>query len=138
MRRQLVTRSILVAVVVAIALGAYVLGSLNPAVHTSTGTAYSNGGSQSAGGSIISAEATVTVDGWSYGMDGGVIWWEDADGSWHNGGWPSCLSPLCEHQIRFGWVTVTAPGGPEMREVVWVECPRARSRGTVGWCGDRH
>ena len=43
-------------------VGAYVLGTLNPAVHVSTGTAYSNGGNQSVGGSVISAEATVPYD----------------------------------------------------------------------------
>jgi hypothetical protein len=123
-KRRLITWSIPAAVVVAIAVGAYVLGSVNPAVHVSTGTAYSNGGNQSVGGGVISAEASVTVDGWAYGMEGGVNEWQDADGGWHYGGWPSCLSTLGEHQIRFGWVSVSAPGGADgLREVVWVECP---------------
>jgi hypothetical protein len=123
-KRGRITWSILAAVMVAVALGAYVLGTLNPAVHVSTGTAYSNGGNQNVGGSVVSAEATVMADGWAYGMDGGVIEWEDAEGGWHNGGWPSCLSSLGDHQIRFGWVSVSTPGGAVgLREVVWVECP---------------
>ena len=55
------------AALVAIGVGGYVLGTLNPAVHVSTGTAYSNGGNQSVGGGVISAEASVRVDGWWYG-----------------------------------------------------------------------
>jgi hypothetical protein len=122
--RRLTAWSILAGVVVAVGLGAYVLGTLNPAVHVSTGIAYSNGGSQIVGGGVISAEATVTSDGWAYGMDGGVSEWEDAVGGWHDGGWPTCLSTLGDHQIRFGWVSVSTPGGAVgLREVVWVECP---------------
>ena len=124
MKRRLLTWSILPAVMVAVALGAYVLGTLNPTVHVSTGTAHSNGGNQSVGGLFISAEATVMADGWAYGMDGGVSEWEDAGGGWHDGGWPSCLSTFGDHQIRFGWVSVSTPGGVNgLREVVWVECP---------------
>jgi hypothetical protein len=123
-KRRLIPWSILAAVMVAVALGAFALGTLNPAVHVSTGTAYSNGGEQNVGGGVISAEATVTSDGWAYGMDGGVSEWEDTGGGWHDGGWPSCLSTLGDHQIRFGWVSVSTPGGAVgLREVVWVECP---------------
>lgn len=122
--RRLTTWSILAAVMVAVVLGAYVLGTLNPAVHVSNGIAYSNGGNQSVGGSVSTAEATVMADGWAYGMDGGVSQWEDTGGAWHDGGWPSCLSTLGDHQIRFGWVSVSTPGGAAgLREVVWVECP---------------
>ncbi len=39
MKRRLIMWSILAAVMVAVALGAYVLGTLNPTVHVSTGTA---------------------------------------------------------------------------------------------------
>lgn len=123
-KRRLTTWSILAVVMVAAALGTYVLGTQNPAVHAATGVAYSNGGNQTVGGGVISAEATVTADGWAYGMDGGVSQWEDNGGGWHDGGWPSCLSTIGEHQIRFGWVSVSTPGGADgLREVVWVECP---------------
>ncbi len=75
------------------------------------------------GGAVLSAEATVMADGWAYGMDGGVSEWEDT-GGWHDGGWPTCLSTVGDHQIRFGWVSVSSPGGVYgVREVVWVECP---------------
>ncbi|MGD1053723.1 MAG: hypothetical protein ABR950_07820 [Candidatus Dormibacteria bacterium] len=122
MKRRLTTWLILAAVVVAFATGAYVLGMQNPAIHMSTGTAYSNGGDQSVGGSVISAQASVQVDGWWYGIDGAVILWEDAGGGWHDGGWPSCLSTPGDHEIRFGWVSISTPSGPGSREVVWVEC----------------
>jgi hypothetical protein len=122
-KRQLIRWSIAAAVMVVVAVGAYVLGTLNPAVHVSTGTAYSNGGNQSVGGSVISGQATVMVDGWAYGIDGGVSEWEDAAGGWHDGTWPSCLSTLGDHQIRFGWVLVSTSSGLGWREVVWVECP---------------
>jgi hypothetical protein len=47
----------------------------------STGIAYTNGETQSVGGGVISAEASVTADGWAYGMEGAVMEWEDAGGS---------------------------------------------------------
>jgi hypothetical protein len=122
-KRQLIKWSVLVVVICAVAFGAYVLGSLNPAVHVSTGTAFSNWGNQSVGGSVISGEASVKADGWAYGIEGGVSWWKDAGGTWHDGTWPSCLSPNGYHQIRFGWVYVTTPSGLGSRDVVWVECP---------------
>ncbi len=124
MKRQLIKWSVLVVVIGAVAVGDYVLGTLHPAVHVSTGTAYSNGGNQSVGGSVIPGFASVKVDGWWYGIEGGVSEWEDADGSWHDGStWPTCLSPLGDHQIRFGWVSVSTPSSLGWREVVWVECP---------------
>jgi hypothetical protein len=122
--RQLIKWSVLAALMVAIGVGGYVLRTLNPAAHVATGTAYSNGGNQSVGGGIISAEASVRADGWWYGMEGAVMAWEDAGGGWHDAGWPSCLSTLGDHEIRFGWVSVSTQGGVEgEREVVWVECP---------------
>ena len=123
MKRQLFTWALLAFVIAALGVGAYVLGTPNPAVHVSTGLAYSNGGNQAVGGSVLVAEATVTADGWSYGMEGAVSLWQDADGTWHDSGWPDCLSPLGEHQVRFGWVSVSPPGGAAgWREVVWVSC----------------
>ena len=122
MTRQLAKWSLLAVPVVAVGVS-YVLGTLTPAVHVSSGTAYSNGGDLIVGGAVISAEASVKADGWWYGMEGAVMAWEDAFG-WHDGGWPSCLSTQGNHEISFGWVSVSTPDGASgRREVVWVECP---------------
>lgn len=122
MKRRLLTWALLAVFIAALVVGAYVLGTLNPAVHVSTGLAYSNGGNQAVASNVLVAEATVTADGWSYGMEGAVSNWQDAAGGWHSDGWPDCLSPLGEHQVRFGWVSVSTPDGLGGREVVWVSC----------------
>ena len=66
-------------------------------------------------------EASGRVDGWSYGLSDGVEW-QDAQGSWHDSGWPDCLTPVgSTHVIRFAYTPVT--GLPqEWRQVVWVSC----------------
>ena len=68
-------------------------------------------------------QATVTVAGWSYAIDGTGIMWVDQQGSLHDGGWPACLSGIGRTvPIRFGEVPVTAPDGTTWRQVVWVDC----------------
>ena len=68
-------------------------------------------------------QATVTVAGWSYAIDGTGIMWVDQQGSMHDGGWPACLSGFGRTvPIRFGEVPVTAPDGTTWRQVVWVDC----------------
>lgn len=66
--------------------------------------------------------ASVTVGGWTYGIEGSVTWY-DSQGA-HLGTWPSCLSnPARPVPIAFGAIPVTAPDGSQWRQVVWVECP---------------
>jgi hypothetical protein len=69
-------------------------------------------------------EASVTVGGWVYGLDGpGNVSWTDSQGSIHTSGWPACLTgPGQHHRIRFGEVPVTAAGGGMWRQIVWVDC----------------
>ena len=67
-------------------------------------------------------QATVTVAGWSYGIEGNIAW-VDQEGTTHQGGWPACLGgPGRTVPVTFGEVPVTAPGGTTWRQVVWVEC----------------
>jgi hypothetical protein len=69
-------------------------------------------------------EATVTVDGWSYGILGtGNLTWFDKQGTSHDSGWPSCLRGVGRRaRITFGAVPVTDPHGGSWRQVVWVDC----------------
>lgn len=66
-------------------------------------------------------QAEAKVDGWNYGLVDGVTW-QDADGAWHDRGWPDCLAPIgSTHTVRFAYTPVT---GLAMgwRQVVWVSC----------------
>jgi hypothetical protein len=66
--------------------------------------------------------ASVTVGGWTYGIVGGVTWF-DSQGTMHESSWPSCLRGSgLGRPITFGAVPVTAPGGSSWRQVVWVDC----------------
>ena len=68
-------------------------------------------------------QATVTVAGWSYAIEGDSVMWVDRQGSTHDGGWPSCLNVVGRAvPISFGEVPVTAPDGLSWRQVVWVDC----------------
>jgi len=68
-------------------------------------------------------QATVTVAGWAYAIQGDSVVWVDQQGSTHDGGWPSCLSrPGQTVPISFGEVPVTAPNGLGCHQVVWVDC----------------
>jgi hypothetical protein len=69
-------------------------------------------------------EASVTVAGWTYGLQGpGNLTWVDRQGMTHVGGWPACLAdPGTTARIRFGEVPVALPGGGMVRQIVWVDC----------------
>jgi hypothetical protein len=68
--------------------------------------------------------ASVTVNGWTYGLRGpGDIPWVDSQGQTHQGGWPACLAGTkITARIRFGEVPVTLPDGTLLRQIVWVDC----------------
>ena len=66
--------------------------------------------------------ATITTDGYSYGIDQSVAW-IDAAGSFHADGWPACLpSSSTTLDVRFGWTLVTYPDGSSGRQVAYVDC----------------
>ena len=68
-------------------------------------------------------EASVTVGGWVYGIQGaGNITWVDSQGSTHTSGWPACLHGPGSVPITFGEVPVTTPDGGSWRQIVWVDC----------------
>jgi hypothetical protein len=69
-------------------------------------------------------EASVTVAGWTYGLQGPTnITWVDSQRMEHIGGWPTCLAgPGTTARIRFGEVPVTLPDGSTVRQIVWVDC----------------
>jgi hypothetical protein len=100
-----------------IAVGAFVAGEHHhgpqPGMTILTGRAY-----------VGVDEATVTVGGWAYGLQGtGNVSWVDSHGATHTFGWPACLTgPGQYHQVRFGEVPVTAPDGLVTRQIVWVDC----------------
>jgi hypothetical protein len=110
-------RIVVALVVLGLIAGLAFLTGERRANHTSvlTGVAY-----------IGYNEATVTVDGWSYGILGtGNLTWFDEQGTLHNSGWPSCLRGVGRRApITFGAVPVTMPDGGSWRQVVWVDCRR--------------
>ena len=68
-------------------------------------------------------EATVTVAGWAYGIEGTGITWVDQQGMTHYGGWPACLgTPGRAVPVTFAEVPVPTPDGSTTRQVVWVDC----------------
>ena len=68
-------------------------------------------------------EASVVTTGWVYGIEGTGVPWIDQEGTWHFGGWPTCLGgPGRAVEITFGEVPVSMPDGGTARQVVWVDC----------------
>jgi hypothetical protein len=120
--RQLV-RAGAAVVACLIAAGAFVAGEHHhppqPGMTILTGRAY-----------VGVDEASVTVGGWVYGLQGtGNVSWVDSQGSTHTFGWPACLTgPGQYRRVKFGEVPVTAPNGMVTRQIVWVDCQRARLR----------
>ncbi|GAA1896139.1 hypothetical protein [Lapillicoccus jejuensis] len=115
-RRSVRQRRVMVACAIAVAgLIGYGWGaSTAKTVTTSTyvTTAY-------VGDHIFSA----TVDGAGFGAATSVSWY-DAAGSFHERGWPECLSTIGVQQtVVFGgmWVTGADPG-TAMTQVAWVDC----------------
>jgi hypothetical protein len=97
----------------ALATGAFVVGTHNPAVTVASGAA-------SAGYD----QATVFVDGYAYAIPMDVEWF-GTDGNLRPGGQPACLAWTGSARtvpIEFGWVPITSPDGSGWRQVVWVSC----------------
>ncbi len=68
-------------------------------------------------------QLSIEVDGWTYGAEGSVPSWIDAEGSWHDGGWPDCLQGKVGQSvaIRFQARKVTVDG-MSWRPIVAVDC----------------
>jgi len=102
---------ILLALLGALVAG-YLLGS-----HRTTVTNEVSGSAQ-----VGDRVATITTDGYSYGIDQSVPW-IDAGGSLHESGWPSCLpASSTTLDVKFGWTLVTYPDGTSGRQVAYVDC----------------
>lgn len=68
-------------------------------------------------------EASACIDGWCYGIDDSVHWF-DARGRSHDSGWPDCLDRVGSTvTIQFGAVAVSYPDDSGERLVTWVRCP---------------
>ena len=96
-----------------LALGAYVLGTNQPRVHTAEVECMSAPGT-------ISCELP---DGWYVGVPLDVGW-SSASGGDHFDGRPECLPPTgrgLEPPVRVSWIPVEAEGRG-WRQVVWVTC----------------
>jgi hypothetical protein len=64
---------------------------------------------------------SVTHDGWTYGARDSIPRWVDAEGSWHDGGWPECLDQG-ERSIRFVAGPLVRIEGIGERTVLAVDC----------------
>lgn len=101
---------LLLGLVAALLIG-YLVGSHRTSVtNVATGTAQ-----------VGDRTATITSDGYGYGVSGSVTW-IDSTGTLHEGGWPACLTPSSTPTVRFGWSLVTLPDGSSMRQVAYVDC----------------
>jgi hypothetical protein len=109
-RRRSIQLLLVVAAIGAIFFAGFLIGKHQSGVKELTGRAY-----------ITSSAATVTVDGWSYGIYG-VQFWIDSAGAWHDGGWPSCLRVGQRPMITFGAVPASMPDGISFKQVLWVDC----------------
>ncbi|HEY8439337.1 MAG TPA: hypothetical protein VIK65_12065 [Candidatus Limnocylindrales bacterium] len=64
--------------------------------------------------------ATLEADGTSYGVRDSVAW-RDTSGSYHESGWPSCLSPGDVNGVRFSGATIWT-GDSGSATVLFVDC----------------
>lgn len=55
---------------------------------------------------------------------GGILQWQDRQGTWHDGGRPACMKSLSRGQhVTLGIATVTSTGGnPGGQLVAWIRC----------------
>lgn len=67
------------------------------------------------------AEVSATVDGATYGAAGQMAW-VDASGSYHDGGWPTCIPFRTQSRITFGGSVIYGPTGTGSYRIVWVDC----------------
>lgn len=115
-RRSVLTKVIIgalcAAFLVAACVAAFLLGTRHTGSQVLSGTA------------VVGAdEASVTVDGWTYGFTPSAVTWYDANGAENHGDMPPCLRQAGgSAAIRFGAVPVVGPNGNTWRQVTWVSC----------------
>src|SRR5215218_5354548 len=63
-------------------------------------------------GRIGDRQLSVDVEGWTYGASGSIPSWVDSAGTWHDSGWPDCLTGRAgsTQTIRFIAPSVDADG----------------------------
>ena len=114
-RKNAAIAAVAALVVVIVGYAAYLAGERRGAEHLTvrTGRAF-----------VGDRQATITVGGWNYAVNGSVAWL-DSSGSFHESGWPACLGPIGSTiKVRFGEIATPGPeaGGISLRTVVWVDC----------------
>lgn len=70
-------------------------------------------------------QASVDVDGWTYGFTPSAVMWYDEAGVMHESGTAPCLDESNMGQgalIQFGAVSATGLDGTHWRPVTWVRC----------------
>lgn len=64
---------------------------------------------------------SIEYDGWTYGARDSIPTWRDEEGTWHSGGWPSCLRGTGSSWVRFQAVEVGVEDSV-LRPIVAVDC----------------
>ncbi len=109
--RRLGVVALLVAGAIVLAFVGYVVGSHRAGTRAVTGPAQ-----------VGDHEVTMTVDDTAYGFSDSMPW-IDATGSYHEGGWPSCLGSMTTlPSVTFGVTRVDYPDGGWTDQVVYVDC----------------
>ena len=114
------TRATRAGLLIALVVAALVAGGVGYAMGTNTGrvAVHRNVLAQS-GDDQVSAQA----EGWGYSIPLDVQW-QDAGGTWHERGRPSCLPNRTQVLVTFGSteIALPGPGAISFRAVVWVSC----------------
>jgi hypothetical protein len=101
------------AIALAVVVG-FAFGSRRSDVATMTGTAM-------VGNHVASIKSGDTY----YGVRDSVAWF-DTSGSFHEDGWPDCLTSGSQVNVQFGVVPVTAPeSGLTFNDVTYIDCRSA-------------
>lgn len=71
-------------------------------------------------GAVGTDQVSIDYDGWTYGVESSVAW-IDAQGTWHDGGWPTCLRQQGSRTVRFQARSVTVDD-TTWRPIVAIDC----------------
>lgn len=85
-------------------------GKAQPRWHTSPATI-----------SVEAKKASFTTDGWTYGIEESVAWF-DEDGTFHQSGWPACLTDRTTNATFLAPVRTIDVDGTAIRPVLAVDC----------------
>lgn len=118
--------SLLALAVVAAILGAGAVGYIagrshhDPAFKVGTGIVYVTPSEGTAYYGTTPAE-TQNPNGFAYRLPPGVAW-IDSEGTFHDGGAPSCMPFYRTSRVTMGTVKFPLPGGSTIGTVLWVRC----------------